>query len=65
VVHLPVWFCLALAALLKNIMRDPPLKWSVVAGIIQDADLDPALAVRELGYKPRGVQEMLPQCFPR
>ena len=65
VVHLPVWFCMALAAFLKNIMQDPPLKWSVIAGITQDADLDPTLAIRELGYKPRGVQEMLPQCFPR
>jgi NADH dehydrogenase len=65
VVHLPVWFCLAMAGLLKNAMADPPLKWSVIAGVTQDADLDPALAVRDLGYAPRGVHEMLPGCFPR
>jgi NADH dehydrogenase len=65
IVHLPVWLCAALAAVLKRTMRDPPLKWSVIAGVTQDADLDPSGAMKDLGYAPRGVEQMLPQCFPR
>jgi NADH dehydrogenase len=65
VVHLPVWLCLMLAGIMKRVMRDPPLKWSVIAGITQDADLDPSEAERDLGYAPRGMEQMLPSCFPR
>ncbi|MBN1131069.1 MAG: NAD-dependent epimerase/dehydratase family protein, partial [Chitinispirillaceae bacterium] len=64
-VPLPVWFCCGFAALLKKVMTDPPLKWSVIAGITQDADLDPSTAIRDLGYAPSGVEDMLPRCFPR
>jgi NADH dehydrogenase len=46
-------------------MLDPPLKWSVIAGITQDANLDPSDAIADLGYAPRGVEETLPLCFPR
>jgi nucleoside-diphosphate-sugar epimerase len=63
--HLPVWFCNGLAAILNRMMNDPPLKWSVIAGITQDADLDPSAAMHDLGYAPVGVEEMLPRCFPR
>jgi len=65
VVHLPVWLCMGLAGIMKRMMKNPPLKWSVIAGVIQDADLDPAEAIRDIGYSPRGVEQMLPQCFPR
>jgi nucleoside-diphosphate-sugar epimerase len=65
IARLPVALCRALAALLKRCMKNPPLKWSVIAGITQDADLDPSEAIRELGYLPRGVEQMLPRCFPR
>jgi nucleoside-diphosphate-sugar epimerase len=65
VVHLPVGVCLVLAAILKRAMNNPPLKWSVIAGITQDADLDPSRTIREIGYAPRGVEQMLPECFPR
>lgn len=65
VVCLPVFFCAALAALLKRIMADPPLRWSVIAGITQDANLDPSEAMRDLGYAPAGVEQKLPACFPR
>lgn len=64
-VHLPVWLCSALAAVMKRTMKNPPLKWSVIAGVTQDADLDPSDAVRDLGYAPCGVEQMLPLCFPR
>jgi nucleoside-diphosphate-sugar epimerase len=65
IAHLPVWSCLLLAMLLNRIMVDPPLKWSVIAGITQDANLDPSEARTDLGYAPRGVEETLPLCFPR
>jgi nucleoside-diphosphate-sugar epimerase/glycosyltransferase involved in cell wall biosynthesis len=63
--HLPLWLCHALAAILKWVMRDPPLKWSVIAGMTQDANLDPSGAMADLGYAPAGVETMLPRCFPR
>ena len=65
VIHLPVWLCMALAGIMKQVMDDPPLKWSVIAGVTQDADLDPSEAIRDIGYAPRGVEQMLPECFPR
>jgi nucleoside-diphosphate-sugar epimerase len=65
VIHLPVWLCLALAAIMKRTMKNPPLKWSVIAGITQDGNLDPAEAIRDIGYSPHGVEQMLPKCFPR
>jgi nucleoside-diphosphate-sugar epimerase len=65
IIRLPVGFCIALAALMKRCMKNPPLKWSVIAGIIQDADLDPADAMKEFGYAPKGVEEFFKRCFPR
>jgi nucleoside-diphosphate-sugar epimerase len=65
IVHLPVWLCMLIARIAKALMKDPPLKWQVIAGIIQDANLDPGLAIAEIGYRPRGVTECLPKCFPR
>ncbi len=65
IVCLPVGLCLAIAAIMKRTLKHPPLKWSVIAGITQDANLDPAEAVKDLGYAPRSLEEMLPGCFPR
>jgi nucleoside-diphosphate-sugar epimerase len=65
ILHLPLWLCQALAAILKRVMRDPPLKWSVIAGMTQDANLDPSDALADLNYTPTGVETMLPRCFPR
>lgn len=65
IIHLPVWLCLCLAGIMKRVMSNPPLKWSVIAGITQDADLDPGDAIREIGYSPSGVEKTLPECFPR
>jgi hypothetical protein len=46
-------------------MKRPPLRWQVIAGMTQDADLDPSEARRDLGYRPSNVRERLPACFPR
>jgi nucleoside-diphosphate-sugar epimerase len=65
IVHLPVWLCMGLAGIMNRLLKNPPLKWSVIAGVTQDANLDPAEAIRDIGYSPRGIEQMLPECFPR
>jgi NADH dehydrogenase len=62
-VHLPVLACRAGAYVLGKLMKEPPVTQSAISGIVNDADLDPALAVRELGYRPLGVREGLPVHF--
>jgi len=65
IVHLPVGLCMMMSRIMEATMKRPPLRWPVIAGITQDADLDPADSVRDLGYRPARVSEMLPRCFPR
>jgi NADH dehydrogenase len=65
IIRLPVGLCLAIAAVMRRTMEHPPLKWSVIAGITQDANLDPAEAMADLGYAPQSLETMLPRCFPR
>jgi nucleoside-diphosphate-sugar epimerase len=62
-VHLPVFACRFAAFVLARFMKKPPLTASAIAGIVNDADLDPALAMRELGYRPLGVREGLSRHF--
>jgi NADH dehydrogenase len=62
--HLPVWACRALAALLALFMKRPPLTPSAIAGIVNDADLDPSEAMSDLGYAPLGVRAGFGRCFP-
>jgi NADH dehydrogenase len=61
---IPVPLCRALAALGALLMKRPPLTHSAIAGVVNDADLDPSLAMRELGYRPLGVREGFRRCFP-
>jgi nucleoside-diphosphate-sugar epimerase len=63
--HLPLPLCRAVAGFLGAVMRDPPLNQYTIAGLINDADLDPAEAMRDLGYRPLGVREGFARCFPR
>jgi nucleoside-diphosphate-sugar epimerase len=63
-VHVPVPVCKALAAGLQRVMARPPLTTNAIAGIVNDADLDPDQATRELGYRPLGVHEGFSRCFP-
>lgn len=65
VLHIPVWVCSLLARGMARFMEHPPLRWPVIAGVTQDADLDPAEAMTDLGYDPVCVSRMLPSCFPR
>jgi len=61
--HLPVWLCRFMASALGLVMARPPLTLSAIAGVVNDADLDPALAMRELGYAPLGVRAGFERCF--
>ena len=64
-VHVPVWLCRGIAQLLARVMDAPPLTQSAIAGIVNDANLDPSEAMRDLGYRPIGVHEGFARCFPR
>ena len=55
-VHLPVWLCRGIAQLLARVMAEPPLTSSAIAGVVNDANLDPSEAMRDLGYQPIGVR---------
>lgn len=65
ILPLPVFACRAAAALLKVVMDKPPLTSSAIAGIVNDANLDPSEAMRDLGYAPLGVRAGFQQCFSR
>jgi NADH dehydrogenase len=65
VLPLPVFACRAAAALLALVMKKPPLTSSAIAGIVNDANLDPSEAMRDLGYAPLGVRAGFQQCFSR
>lgn len=62
--HLPVPVCSALARGAGLVMKRPPLTPSVIAGIVNDANLDPADACADLGYRPLGVREGFERFFP-
>jgi NADH dehydrogenase len=61
--HLPVWLCRLVAVVLGAVMARPPLTLSGIAGVVNDADLDPELAMRELGYAPLGARAGFERCF--
>lgn len=64
-IHVPVWVCSLASFIMKKVMKYPPLRWNMIAGVTQDADLDPSDAIRDLQFKASGVTETLPRCFPR
>jgi nucleoside-diphosphate-sugar epimerase len=64
-VHLPVTFARGVARCLQLLMRDPPLTLQAIAGIVNDADLPPGEAERDLGYHPLDVHAGFARCFPR
>jgi nucleoside-diphosphate-sugar epimerase len=63
ILPLPVGLCQAAACVLSWVMKRPPLTSSAIAGVVNDADLDPAQAMSELGYRPLGVREGFRRCF--
>jgi NADH dehydrogenase len=65
IVNIPEWLCIIAARLMKKYMKNPPLKWNMIAGVVQDADLDPSETINDLGYEPHDLVEQLRKCFPR
>lgn len=63
-VPIPVWMCKLLARGMGAVMKDPPLTWNVIAGVIQDANLDHSEATRDIGYEPIGIREGLQRIWP-
>ena len=63
VLPIPVFACRAAAALLAALMKKPPLTSSAIAGIVNDANLDPSEAMRDLDYAPLGVRAGFQRCF--
>lgn len=63
-VPIPVPLCRALACVMGLVLPRPALTPSAIAGVVNDADLDPSDAIRELGYRPLGVREGFQRCFP-
>jgi nucleoside-diphosphate-sugar epimerase len=62
--HVPVPLCVAVARAARLFMDRPPLTTNAIAGIVNDADLDPSEACSDLGYRPLGVREGFARCFP-
>jgi NADH dehydrogenase len=48
---------------LGAVLADPPLNEYTIAGMLNDADLDPTSAMRDLGYRPLGVTAGFARCF--
>ena len=65
IVPVPLVFCYAAAFTLRAFMKRPPLTLNAIAGVINDADLDPSLAMADLGYRPIGVRQGFENCFSR
>jgi NADH dehydrogenase len=63
-VPVPVIVCQMLSVIMKMVMKRPPLTWSTIAGVIQDANLDHSSATEDLGYAPIGIHEGMKKCFP-
>lgn len=64
-IPVPVTLCRVAAAVLGVVMRRPPLTAYTIAGLVNDANLDPAEAMRDLGYRPIALSDGLERCFPR
>jgi NADH dehydrogenase len=62
--HVPVALCTAAAHAAGLLMERPPLTTNAISGIVNDANLDPAEACSDLGYRPLGVREGFARCFP-
>jgi NADH dehydrogenase len=63
IIPVPVWICKCIALILQRVMENPPISMSMIAGLVQDANLDPQDAIRELGYAPSSLFEKLPLRF--
>lgn len=64
ILPLPAALFRGVARVLAATSKRPALTSSAIAGIVNDANLDPGEAMRDLGYAPLGVREGFRRCFP-
>ncbi|HEY0715011.1 MAG TPA: NAD-dependent epimerase/dehydratase family protein [Polyangia bacterium] len=60
---IPVMFAKAAARCMGALMKDPPLTLQAIAGLVNDADLPPDEAMRDLGYRPTDIRSGFARCF--
>jgi NADH dehydrogenase len=65
IMPVPVFLCRFMAFVMGIFMKKPPLRWQVISGVIQDADLNPNEAIKETGFTASDIYKDLPECFPR
>lgn len=65
ILHLPVPLCHIIAIVMQRFMKQPLLRWNMIAGVAQDANLDPGEATDDFGYTPQPVERKLGAVFPR
>lgn len=63
--RIPIPLCRIAAVLMERFMKTPVLSWNMIAGAVQDADIDPAEAMLDLGYNPVPFEQKIGHCFPR
>jgi len=64
ILPVPISMCRALAFALRQTMARPFLTMNAIAGVTNDANLDPTEATVDLGYRPLGVRDGFMKCFP-
>lgn len=63
-IPIPIPVCKLIAAVMGAFMKDPPLTWNAIAGVMQDANLDNSEARADLGYNPIGIREGMQKSYP-
>jgi NADH dehydrogenase len=63
IVPIPVWICKLIASACETFTTSPPLTWSGIAGLTQNANPDWSQAQHDLGYNPIGVRQGLQQSI--
>lgn len=61
--RVPVGIARAAAGVMGVLMKDPPLTLQAIAGLVNDADLPPDEAMRDLGYRPTDIRSGFARCF--
>lgn len=65
IVPIPIFLCKCIAWAMGLVMKRPPLRWQVISGVIQDADMNPEKAIKETDFRASDIYKDLPECFPR
>ncbi len=64
-IPVPLWMCRIIAAVGEALLPAPPMTLDNVEGVTRAQPVDPAPAVRDLGFAPRRYAEGLAACLGR